>query len=245
MIQLKRGSTSSWKSQSTPLADGQPGYDKDRQKLKIGDGKTSWEKLPDASGLRMEEILESEAAAQKKAEAKNALSLLNPAAALISKVLKLEDRPVFTYGTEDPNEGTVGQVYLQQYEAEPEMDYIVAKGTSKGWYFQKYHSGFARICGSFDITTGVQSAFENTSLYCSNTDFDSREYPFTFTRIPTEVASLTSIGNIVWLAGKNANSTGKTGSYTLISPDSKGSADYKLHFEVTGYWREPAGGTDE
>jgi hypothetical protein len=35
MIQFKRGKTSSWYSQKTPLAEGQPGYDKDKHKIKI------------------------------------------------------------------------------------------------------------------------------------------------------------------------------------------------------------------
>ena len=89
----------------------------------------------------------------------------------------------------------------------------------------------------FKVSTGIQSAFEASSLYCSNSNFAGTKYPFTFTETPTEVASLMSKGNIVWLAGLNENSTSKTGSYTLISPDSKAAADYYIHFEVTGYWR--------
>ena len=241
MIQLKRGATSAWKSQDTPLADGQPGYDKTRFKIKIGDGRSPWERLPDASGLRMEEILESEEAAQEKVQAMNlatnALTMINPLGGIIARALNQADRPVFTYGTEDPSEYTIGQVYLQQYESEPEMDYIVEKGTTRGWYFQKYHSGFARISGTFQVTTSIQAAIENTSLYLSNSEFAGAEYPFEFTSRPTEVASLTSTGNIVWLVGKTNNSKSKSGGYSLICPYSKPSAEYYLHFEVTGYWR--------
>lgn len=234
MIQLKRGSTSSWKGQTKPLADGQPGYDRERHKLKIGDGKSAWEKLPDASGLRMEEILESEDTARSKAASKAAF---NPLGTLIAKALKLEDRPVFTYGKADPDEETIGQVYLQQYESEPELDYIVDKGVSRGWYYQKWHSGFAKCSGTFEISTGIQSAFEQASLYQGNSALQAKNYPFTFLETPTEVASLMSPGNIVWLAGKTVNTTAATGTYVLISPDSKQTATYKIHFEVSGFWR--------
>lgn len=46
MIQFKRGKTASWATQTEPLADGQPGYDKDTHELKIGDGTTSFANLP-------------------------------------------------------------------------------------------------------------------------------------------------------------------------------------------------------
>lgn len=234
MIQFKRGKSDTWRAQETPLADGQPGFDKDRQKLKIGNGKDSWDKLPNVSGLRLEEILESEEKAKKTLAAK---TFLNPVGAFLAKALKLDDRPVFTYGTEAPNENTIGQVYLQHYDAEPELDYIVDKGTSNGWYFQKWHSGFARCNATFEVSVSIKTAFEQSSLYCSNSDFSSKSYPFTFTSKPTEVASLVSTGNIVWLAGKTENSKSETGKYSLISPSSKGSAKYYITFDVSGYWK--------
>lgn len=46
MIQFKRGKTASWANQTEPLADGQPGYDKDTHELKIGDGTTAFADLP-------------------------------------------------------------------------------------------------------------------------------------------------------------------------------------------------------
>jgi hypothetical protein len=65
MIQFKRGKTFNWLKQTKPLADGQPGYDKDRNKLKIGNGKDPWFMLPSASGLSSEEIIAPEADAKK------------------------------------------------------------------------------------------------------------------------------------------------------------------------------------
>jgi hypothetical protein len=46
MIQFRRGTTSSWNKTKTKLAPGQPGYDKDKNQLKIGDGEHTWSELP-------------------------------------------------------------------------------------------------------------------------------------------------------------------------------------------------------
>lgn len=118
MIKFKRGTTKNWSKLKTPLADGQPGYDRDKQKLKIGDGKTKWDDLPYASGLHADEIVVEESKAEK-------------------------DTP-FTYGKKSPDEDTLGKVYLQHYKTDPETDYIVSNGIYKGWTYQKWHSGIAR-----------------------------------------------------------------------------------------------------
>ena len=57
MIQIKRGKTKNWRKLKKVLAVGQPGYDKNKHKLKVGDGETLWKELPYASGLFAEEIL--------------------------------------------------------------------------------------------------------------------------------------------------------------------------------------------
>lgn len=46
MIQFRRGKTSSWKAEEQKLGQGQPGYDIDQHLLRIGDGLTDYEHLP-------------------------------------------------------------------------------------------------------------------------------------------------------------------------------------------------------
>ena len=46
LIKLKRGSSSEWNSVNPILKLGEPGYEKDTNKLKIGDGTTRWNSLP-------------------------------------------------------------------------------------------------------------------------------------------------------------------------------------------------------
>ena len=46
IIQIKRGNAKDWEKSNTILDDGELGWDKTQNKLKIGDGKTPWKKLP-------------------------------------------------------------------------------------------------------------------------------------------------------------------------------------------------------
>jgi hypothetical protein len=45
-IQFRRGKAAFWDSENPILRDGEPGYEKDTRKLKIGDGVTHWRELP-------------------------------------------------------------------------------------------------------------------------------------------------------------------------------------------------------
>jgi hypothetical protein len=235
MIQFRRGSTSSWTKQKKPLADGQPGYDKERSKLKIGDGKSAWEDLPDTSGLRMEEILLSEADAKKRA-----VGLLNPLE-LLRKMFKLVGRPIITYGPEAPDKNTLGQVYLQYYDAEPEVDYVVSSAHVPGsWSYQKWRSGIARCSRIIEFTTSVQSAVGDSLLYQNSTDMKQLDYPILFSEVPSETATIQSPGGLVWLTtAKNGLNTNKhTASYTILSTDKlDNSTTFKISIQVEGRWR--------
>lgn len=49
-IQLRRDTAANWTAANPTLADGQPGYETDTKKLKIGDGATAWASLAYFSG---------------------------------------------------------------------------------------------------------------------------------------------------------------------------------------------------
>ena len=229
MIQFKRGTTDSWKKLKKPLAAGQPGYDKDRKKLKIGDGEASWEELPDASGLRMEEILLSEADAKKQKA-----GILKPLD-LLRKMLKTAGRPIFTYGEETPNKDTIGQVYLQCYDAEPEVDYVVESGVDGIWTYSIYKSGNVHCWGILRLATPVQSAVGNGSFFINNITMNNIKYPVTFNAPPIEVVTLnTATNKIAWLASKEACSASATGIYTIISYDKHDNATFEIVFDIKG-----------
>jgi hypothetical protein len=49
-IQIRRGSAAFWESENPILHDGEPGYERDTRRLKIGDGATHWRELPYSAG---------------------------------------------------------------------------------------------------------------------------------------------------------------------------------------------------
>lgn len=215
MIQVKRGSTRKWSG--VTLASGQPGYDKEKHKIKIGDGDTQWANLPYASGLHAEEILssEKEAAKNKDPEDKFATNII-------------------TYGTTEPDENTVGQIYLQQID-EPEVDYVVESGTNGIWTYQKWKSGIAKCWCNYSFTTTVQEHFE---LFYRSLPINTN-YPFTFREIPTETVTMQSYSEQpVMLANAAANTKKTTGSYTIISLiTALDEATYRISIHVEGFWR--------
>jgi uncharacterized protein YktA (UPF0223 family) len=219
MIQFRRGTTKSWRNTKTKLASGQPGYDKDKHKIKIGDGSSDWEKLPYASGLSAEEILDSEKNAKSKVTADT------------------ENKTIITYGTEAPDKNTVGQLYLQQYDSEPEADYVVKSGVDGNWTYQKWKSGIATCWCTIKLSTSIQNTFDDIELFYDN-KVQSIKYPFAFKEVPSEVATLQSPGWIVWLANKSKNTKNTSGVYTIVSPDKQSTnADYIISLQVEGLWR--------
>ena len=228
MIQIKRGSAANWHDKKVILADGQPGYDKDRKKLKIGNGKDTWDKLPDASGMTRDAIFASEAEASK-----NKNSVLGK----LLGSLGINDGPIITYGDKAPDKNTVGEVYLQYYDAEPEVDYVVESYLHGNWQCRKWHSGKAECYGVFSADTLVREAFEGVALYHC-TGVSERAYPFKFTTPPCETATVHSTGGVIWLATEGKNSEEKSASYRLISPDKQlNTASHKIALRVEGFWR--------
>lgn len=216
MIQFKRGNTTSWRGAKEKLAPGQPGYDKNKHKIKIGDGDTEWSELPYASGLHAEEILCSETEAKNRDN--NDKFAIN----------------IITYGTETPDENTIGQIYLQQID-EPEVDYIVESGTNGIWTYQKWKSGVAKCWGNYSFKTSVLEPLE---FGCKSIAI-STSYPFEFKYTPTEVATIQSSGGqMVVLANTGANTIATSGSYTLISLIAPlEESTYYISIQVEGFYK--------
>ena len=216
MIKFRRGSTQNWRGTNTKLEPGQPGYDKTKHKLKIGDGEKRWSELPYVSGLFEKEVLDSEA---------NAKSRLR---------VDSEDKTLITYGTATPSANTVGHVYLQQI-SEPEVDYVIDSGVDGIWTYQKWKSGIARCWCNYSFTTTVQ---EHLELFCRSTTTSEINYPIEFAYVPTETTTLQSSGWQVLLANSTANTTKASGTYAIISLAGEiDSADYRISMQVEGFWR--------
>lgn len=51
VIKLRRDTAAAWTAANPVLADGEPGYETDTNKLKIGNGSTAWVTLPYTGGV--------------------------------------------------------------------------------------------------------------------------------------------------------------------------------------------------
>lgn len=222
MIQFKRGSTrlnsrgetidGSWSG--VVLQDGQPGYDKRSNRLKIGDGETPWNGLKWLkSGIEANQVLDSEANAKARLQR------------------DAEDLTVFTYGNANPDDQIVGKVYLQQYNGLLETDFVVEYGNNGIWQYRKWNSGLAECWGFL--------AQQNT-----NKAIEPQQYPFTFLgathfSVPLEQVSLNSnIAGSYLLANGTLNSTSRTGAYLIQTPENVDvtSGVYYINFYIRGFY---------
>ena len=233
MIQFKRGTTKNWmegNGKDLILAPGQPGYDKTRNKLKIGDGKKVWSKLKNI-GLSKEEVFSSHA---------DAVARYKKDEEAVDTAFAEENATIITYGTNSPEQHLedgllVGDLYLQTYESKPEVDYVVEYGTNGIWTYQKYYSGFTRCWGTLLVSLSVNETLAGVKFYASD-KIPRQTYPVTFSSSPTECVTVQSTGNVVWIASADAlcNKT-QTGTYKLLSPTSyNNAANYYIHYEVCG-----------
>ena len=223
MIKFRRGSTNSWRKATTKLAAGQPGYDKEKHKIKIGNGVSLWADLPYASGLAANEILDSEVSAKSKYQKDS------------------EDLTLITYGTEAPNNNTIGKIYLQQID-EPEVDFVVDSGVTGIWAYQKWKSGIAKCWCNYSFTTTIQ---EHLELFCRSATTSSINYPIEFAYTPTETATVQSSGGQVLLANSAANTNKTSGTYAIISLVGEiADANYSISIHVEGFWRSVNGNKD-
>jgi hypothetical protein len=216
MIKFRRGSTKSWRGSNIKLEPGQPGYDKNKHKIKVGDGEKLWSDLPYVSGLSVEEILSSEADALANRDNDDKFAT-----------------NIITYGTKAPDKNTLGQIYLQQID-EPEVDYVIESGTSGIWTYQKWKSGIAKCWGNYSFNTSVQEQLE---LFYRSTII-STNYPFTFKYVPTEIATIQSSSGQVLLANSGANTASTSGNYAIISlAGGIDNANYRISMQVAGFWK--------
>ena len=211
MIKFRRGTTNSWKNTKIKLAPGQPGYDKEKHKIKIGDGEKLWSELPYIGGLSEKEIFDSEESAKTRLKADST------------------DKTIITYGNTTPDNDTVGQLYLQRSTS----DFIVESGISEGWVYQVYNSGVIKCFGNFKITLDITDVLEGTGLYCGNISL-KQNYPKKFKNIPTEVVSIQSTAGMTWIANTSVNTKTSMGTYSIISTASINNAECFISIQVEG-----------
>lgn len=190
MIKIKRGSTEvkdgkraegSWKG--VILEDGQPGYDKATNTLKIGNGSDKWSKLK-SLGLNLKQVLDSEKNAKKRLDQ-------DPG-----------DTTIFTYGTEAPYKDMAGQVYLHLYDGPLEADYVTDIGTDNGWTYRKWFSGWAE-CWCTKTVNNIQFLNSHGDIFNSSAEIGPVKYPTLLSFITPPAETVTVMPNLESVSVKN------------------------------------------
>lgn len=233
MIQFKRGSSraeengkivNNW--DGVTLADGQPGYDKSTNRLKVGDGISKWSVLK-SIGLSKEQILDSNATAADRIKK-------DP-----------EDFTVFTYGTmdpDDPDNPIIGDVYLHQYAGKPEADFVIETGKSSIWTFRKWNHGISECWGTFYLEARVDQEWGNSNIFYSSLTDPIRYPEKLFKSAPVELATVNPVDAdfAVWLGGRTQNSEANTARYYIFKANSAYSdtKNFYIQIHAIGRWKE-------
>ena len=103
-------------------------------------------------------------------------------------------------------------------------DFVAAQGVSGSWHYIKMMNGIA-ICARNDSFSGAYIGSQSGSIYIEGGGTSpARAYPFTFSSIPREVATIHGNNKRLWLLGTYANTASQTGVYMIASPIAYNSA---------------------
>lgn len=118
------------------------------------------------------------------------------------------------------------------------VDTVVAQGKSGIWTYRKWSSGLAECWGRATFTADVTSQWGG--LYISGAASDRITYPFTFTAIPTEQATVRGNGWAAWLyanAANGVNTAAQTAAYQIVRGASATGVTYYIDYFVSGRWK--------
>lgn len=122
-------------------------------------------------------------------------------------------------------------------------DYVIAQGKSGIWTYRKWNSGIAECWSIKSVETTLSLAWGSSNIYTSS-DIAPEPYPFIFTTIPNENATLTNLSTTytaqAWLGASSTSSqsTSKTATYKIMRPGSvTDQRQYRLNYYVAGSWK--------
>ena len=119
-------------------------------------------------------------------------------------------------------------------------DVVVEQGQSNGWIYRKWQSGIMECQKTVTVSTAVTTAWG--TMYVGATLMERQDYPVPFVSKPTEIASLASGANGVWLfaesSGRGVNGTHSTAIYNVCRPSAVSAAGtYYISIYATGRWK--------
>ena len=119
-------------------------------------------------------------------------------------------------------------------------DFVIDQGTSGIWSYRLWNNGVAECWGYLSHNTTVNTTWG--TMYVGSTKMSRQSYPITFVSKPTEVVTVQSGNNAVWLFAESgstgSNSKTQTGIYNVCRPTSiTASSNYHFSFYVIGKYK--------
>ena len=116
-------------------------------------------------------------------------------------------------------------------------DYIVDKGSSGIWTYEKYNSGLVYLHGKLSKTVNINSAWGN--IFISSGQYFDATFPFTLTQAISESISCEAVG---WSAGLVNNGITQLSTTTATSVQcwrgtAGASVPVTVYWEVVGKWK--------
>lgn len=151
-----------------------------------------------------------------------------------SNEVQLSTIPIFDWSKEDFNFNV--PISIMNIE----QDYIVERGTSGMWTYEKWNSGIAKCWGTLTLNTPISKAWG--SMYVGDYLMSRQNYPIVFTSKPKETVTLQAGSNAAWLFaesnGNGVNGAYASAIYNVCRPSATSSTQtFYLSFNVVGNWR--------
>lgn len=118
--------------------------------------------------------------------------------------------------------------------------YIVERGISGLWEYEKWSDGTAKCWGRKKISCNFNVSVNNSTFYISDTDFESEPFPFEFIDEPIEITSVSQSNVQFWpyLQNHNNNPKTHTGKYSLMRWSQRTElAACCLDYLIIGKWK--------
>ena len=115
-------------------------------------------------------------------------------------------------------------------------DFVIAQGTSGGWYYRQWKSGRAECWRVYNCTVNSWTAWGN--IY-EGYPTQQLTYPFTFKELPAITFGMVSSPNFLMgvEVGGDKGTTKKTPEFNLLRPTASNAATYKILVEAIGWWK--------
>lgn len=152
----------------------------------------------------------------------------------VSNEITLKTIPVYDWSENDFNFNVPVSIH------NVEQPYLIERGTSGIWTYEKWSNGIAKCWGTFTHTTAITTAWG--SLYVGNDMVGRINYPIVFASKPVEQVTLHCSSSAAFLmaesGGNGVNGAYATAIYNVCRPNAvSNSQTFYLNYYIVGKWR--------